>query len=35
MNIEKIAIKMAKVKAKLAQIQKAGKQSKMWAAIGQ
>ena len=35
MDIEKIAIKIAKVRTKLAQIQKAGTQAKLWAAIGE
>ena len=35
MEIEQIAEKMAKVKKELAAIQKAGTQSKTWAAIGE
>jgi hypothetical protein len=33
-EIEKIAEKMAKLEAKLAGIQKAGSQAKLWTAIG-
>jgi len=35
MEIEQIAIKIAKVKRELAAIQKAGEQSKSWARIGE
>ena len=35
MEIEKVAVKIGKVQAKLAGIKKAGQQAKTWAAIGE